>query len=165
VEIGQHDVDFIPWQAIKSQALMDFITEWTDSVLWGIDELLDHWMMYFDESYTLKRIRGWCHAHLPHPQGDILKYAIQHEFPAMNIIADYKGLVTRLWLAKDLGGWQLLIRGDSQLVAKEVQKEYDCNNEKMTEYLAEVWRMEKFFDGFKVRYVPRLDNHDADHLA
>jgi ribonuclease HI len=61
----------------------------------------------------------------PPPQGDILKYAIQHEFPGMNIIADYKGLVTGLWLAKDLGGWQLLIRGDSQLVAKEVQKEYD----------------------------------------
>jgi hypothetical protein len=25
--------------------------------------------------------------------------------------------------------------------------------------------MEKFFDGFKVRYFPRLDNRDADHLA
>jgi hypothetical protein len=25
--------------------------------------------------------------------------------------------------------------------------------------------LEKFFDGFKVRYVPRLDNRDADHLA
>jgi hypothetical protein len=25
--------------------------------------------------------------------------------------------------------------------------------------------MEKFFDGFKVRYVPHLDNCDADHLA
>jgi hypothetical protein len=22
-----------------------------------------------------------------------------------------------------------------------------------------------FFDGFEVRYVPRLDNRDADHLA
>jgi hypothetical protein len=40
--------------------------------------------------------------------------------------------------------------GDSQLVAKQVKKEYDCNNERMTEYLAEV-RMEKFFDGFEVR--------------
>jgi transposase InsO family protein len=48
---------------------------------------------------------------------------------------------------------------------KQVQKEYDCNNDKMTEYLAEVRRIEKFFDGFEVRYVPRLDNHDADHLA
>jgi hypothetical protein len=54
--------------------------------------------------------------------------------------------------------------GDSQLVAKQVKKEYDCNNERMTEYLAEV-RMEKFFDGFEVRYVQHLDNCDADHLA
>jgi hypothetical protein len=35
----------------------------------------------------------------------------------------------------------------------------------MAEYLAEVRRMEKFFDGFEVQYVPRLDNHDADYLA
>jgi hypothetical protein len=25
--------------------------------------------------------------------------------------------------------------------------------------------MEKFFDGFQVRYIPRLGNRDADHLA
>jgi hypothetical protein len=35
----------------------------------------------------------------------------------------------------------------------------------MAEYLTEVRRLEKFFDGFEVRYVPRLDNRDADHLA
>jgi hypothetical protein len=46
-----------------------------------------------------------------------------------------------------------------------VQKEYDCNNEMMAVYLAEVCKMEKFFDGFEVWYVPRLDNRDADHLA
>jgi hypothetical protein len=51
------------------------------------------------------------------------------------------------------------------LVAKQVQKEYDCNNDKMAEYLAKVRRLEKFFDGFEVRYVPRLDSRDADHLA
>jgi hypothetical protein len=50
-------------------------------------------------------------------------------------------------------------------VAKQVQKEYDCNNDMMAGYLVEVRRMEKFFDGFEVRYVPRLDKHDADHLA
>jgi hypothetical protein len=50
-------------------------------------------------------------------------------------------------------------------VVKQVQKEYDCNNDMMVGYLAEVRRMEKFFDGFEVRYVPCLDNHDAYHLA
>jgi hypothetical protein len=46
-----------------------------------------------------------------------------------------------------------------------VQKEYDYKNDKMTEYLAEVRRMEKFFDGFEVRYVPCMDNRYLDHLA
>jgi hypothetical protein len=50
-------------------------------------------------------------------------------------------------------------------VTKQVQNEYDCNNDMMTEYLAEERMMEKFFDGFEVWYVPHLDNHDADHLA
>jgi hypothetical protein len=38
------------------------------------------------------------------------------------------------------------------------RKEYDCNSDKMAEYMAEVQKLEKFFHGFKVRYVPRLDN-------
>jgi hypothetical protein len=50
-------------------------------------------------------------------------------------------------------------------VHKQVQKQYHYNNDKMVEYLAEVSRMEKFFDGFEVQYVPCLDNYDADHLA
>jgi hypothetical protein len=50
-------------------------------------------------------------------------------------------------------------------VAKQVQKEYDYNSDMMGGYLTEVHRIEKFFDGFEVCYVPRLDNHDADHLA
>jgi hypothetical protein len=33
---------------------------------------------------------------------------------------------------------------------KQVQKEYDYNSDKMAEYLAEVRRMEKFFDGFEI---------------
>jgi hypothetical protein len=100
VEIGQYDVQFIPRQAIKSQAPADFITEWTDSGLWGIDELPDHWVMYFDGSYTLKGT-GAGVVLIP-PEGDSLKYAIQLEFPATNNITEYEGLVNGLWLAKDL---------------------------------------------------------------
>jgi hypothetical protein len=33
VEISQYDIEFIPRWAIKSQALVDFIAEWTDSSL------------------------------------------------------------------------------------------------------------------------------------
>jgi hypothetical protein len=50
-------------------------------------------------------------------------------------------------------------------VVKQVQKDFNYNNERMSDYLVEVHRMEKFFDGFKIRYVPRLDNQDVNHLA
>jgi hypothetical protein len=35
----------------------------------------------------------------------------------------------------------------------------------MTDYIAEVRRMEKFFDEFEVWYVPRMDNCNVDHIA
>jgi hypothetical protein len=35
----------------------------------------------------------------------------------------------------------------------------------MVDYLAEVHKLERFFDGFEVWYVPHLDNNDVDHLA
>jgi hypothetical protein len=44
--------------------------------------LPDQWVMYFDESYTLK-------------------YAIQIKFFATNNITEYEGLTTRLRLAKE----------------------------------------------------------------
>jgi ribonuclease HI len=75
---------------IKSQTVTDFI-----------DALPDHWEMYFDGSYTLKGV-GAGVVLIP-PEGDVLKYAIQIEFPATNNIAEYKGLVNCLRLAKDLG--------------------------------------------------------------
>jgi hypothetical protein len=80
-------------------------------------------------------------------------------------VAEYEGLVTTQHLAKGLGICRLLIRDDSQLVAKQVQKEYACNDKKMAEYLEKVCRMEKSFDGFKVHHVPRLDKKDVDHQA
>jgi hypothetical protein len=89
VEIGRYDVELIPRWVIKSQALADFITEWTDSGLQGIDELPDHWVMYFSESYTLTGA-GPGVVLIP-PEGDILKYAIQLEFLATNNIAEYEG--------------------------------------------------------------------------
>jgi hypothetical protein len=56
-------------------------------------------------------------------------------------------------------------QGRFSVGSKASSNEYDCNIGKMVEYLAEVRRMEKFFDGFEVWYVPRLDNRDVDNLA
>jgi ribonuclease HI len=57
--------------------------------------------MYFDGSYTLKG--AWAGVVLIPPEGDILKYSIQLQFPATNDTTEYEGLVTGMRLAKDLG--------------------------------------------------------------
>jgi hypothetical protein len=101
VEIGQYDVEFVPRWAIKSQALADFIAEWMDSDVRAIGDLPHHWVMYFDESYTLKGA-GAGVVLIP-PEGDMLKYSIQIEFSTTNNIAEYEGLVTGHRLAKELG--------------------------------------------------------------
>jgi hypothetical protein len=74
---------------IKSQALADFIAEWTDLSLRGIDKLSDHWVMYFDGSYTLKGA-GAGIVLIP-AKGDTLKYAIRLGFLATNNITEYEG--------------------------------------------------------------------------
>jgi hypothetical protein len=90
VEIGQYDVEFIPRWAIKSQALTNFIIEWMASGLRGIDELLDHWVMYFDGSYTLKGV-GVGVMLIP-PEGDVLNMLFSLNFQVPIILQN-----TRRW--------------------------------------------------------------------
>jgi hypothetical protein len=97
MKIGQYDIEFIPQWAIKSQALVDFIAEWMDSGLRGISDLPDYWVIYFDGSYTLKGALAGIM--LIPPEGDVLKYAIQIEFPTTNNTVEYEGLVTGPQLA------------------------------------------------------------------
>jgi ribonuclease HI len=57
--------------------------------------------MSFDGTYTLKGAGAG--VMLIPPEGDILKYAIQLQFPATNNVVEYEGLVTGLRLVKDRG--------------------------------------------------------------
>jgi hypothetical protein len=53
VELGALNIKFTPCKAIKSQALVDFIAEWTEIQQPTTDAILDHWNMYFDGSLKL----------------------------------------------------------------------------------------------------------------
>jgi hypothetical protein len=53
VELGILNVDFTLRKVIKSQALADFVAEWTEIRQPTPDAILDHWKMYFDGSLKL----------------------------------------------------------------------------------------------------------------
>ena len=42
VELGALNIDFTPWKAIKSQALVDFVAEWTEIQQPMPNTILDH---------------------------------------------------------------------------------------------------------------------------
>jgi len=45
-----HDIRYTPRTAIKSQALVDFVAEWTEVQLPAPDVSHEYWTMYFDGS-------------------------------------------------------------------------------------------------------------------
>ena len=60
------------------------------------------------------------------PTREHLKYVVQMHFPqgkSTNNTAEYEGLLGGLRIAADLGIKKLIIRGDSQLVVKQVNKD------------------------------------------
>src|SRR5215216_6247027 len=82
---------------------------------------------------------------------------------ATNNTAKYEGILTGLMIATKLGIKKLIIRGDSQLVVRQVNKDYQ--SPLMEAYIKEVRRLEEHFDGLQTEHVPRAENSIADHMS
>jgi ribonuclease HI len=74
----------------------------------------------------LARVEG-CSARivLLFPDGEQIRYAVQLNFKATNNMAEYEVLIFELAIALSLGIRELLVKGDSQLIIKQVWD--DCN--------------------------------------
>jgi ribonuclease HI len=60
------------------------------------------------------------------PSGELVKYMVRLEFKATNNMAEYEALIFGLTAGLSLGVRQLFVKGDSQLVIKQVQGECTC---------------------------------------
>ena len=81
--------------------------------------------MYFDGAFSLQGAGAG--VLLVTPTREHLKYVIQMHFPrevSTNNTAEYEGLLAALRIAADLRIKKLIVRGDSQLVVKQVNKDY-----------------------------------------
>ena len=120
--------------------------------------------MYFDGAFSLQGAGAG--VLLVAPTGEHLKYVVQMHFPkeqAMNNTAEYEGLLAGLRIAADLGIKKLIVRGDSQLVVRQVNKDYQ--SPLMEAYIDEVRKLEEHFDGLQMEHVPRAQNDVADGLS
>lgn len=74
-------------------------------------------------------------------------------FPASNDAAVYEATIHSLRIAVELGIKRLLVYGDSALVINQVNKDWDCNNDKMDTYVAEIRKLEAKFYGLEFHHV------------
>jgi ribonuclease HI len=84
---------------------------------------------------------------------------------ATNNQAEYEALLRVLEAARDLGIEELDIRGDSQLVVKQVRGEWDTNDPELREKRVQVRELLMEFDRWDIEHVPREINERADELA
>jgi ribonuclease HI len=99
------------------------------------------------------------------PSEDQVKYMVHLEFKATNNMAEYEALIFSLSTTLSLGIRQLLVKGDSQLIIKQVRGECSCNEPRLAAYLLHVRKLEKDFAALELQHVPRANNSVADELS
>jgi ribonuclease HI len=178
-ELTEFQLDFQPRHTIKSQVLADFIVEWTppSSAPGGPDPDSDptpavprglvftepHWTLFFNGS--ARQQVGRAGVVLIDPSGDQVKYMVHLEFKATNNMVEYEALIFGLSVALSLGIRQLLVKGDSQLIIKQVRRECSCNEPRLAAYLLHVRKLEKDFTALELQLVPWADNSATDDLS
>ena len=133
----------MPRTAVKSQALADFVVDWTPLAHQNPQPQNQIWTLYTD--------RAWGHLGarastvLVAPFGLCSKYAARLEFKTTNNIAEYEGLIFGLNKAKALSAKTVLAKTDTQVVAGQVAKEYVAREPELAKYLAIVRALERRF--------------------
>jgi hypothetical protein len=111
VELMGETLSYALCKAIKSQVLVDFLAEWTDTQLPPAQIQAELWTMYFDGS--LMKIGVSMGLLFILPLGVHMRYVIRLYFTTSNNVAEYESLINGLCIAIELGVRHLNIHGDS----------------------------------------------------
>jgi ribonuclease HI len=97
--------------------------------------------------------------------GDQIKYMVHLDFKATNNMAEYEALLLGLSTTLSLGVRHLLVKGDSQLIVKQVKGDCSYNDSQLAAYLLHVHKLEKDFEVLDLQHIPRTKNAVADDLS
>ena len=128
VELSEFDIRYQPKNAIKAQALTDFIAEFTLSY----DDLSrvensKKWMVCVDGSSTQNA--GGIGVILQSPEGEKLKHKVRLQYQKIINEVEYEALLKGLELARFVEAESILVLGDSQLVMGQVNGTCEAKEE------------------------------------
>jgi hypothetical protein len=136
LELMGLNITYVPQMVIKSQALADFMAEWTETQQPPPPVTQEQWSMYFNGSFTLNGVGGG--VVMISPKGDRLLYVILLHFHVTNNVAEYEALINSLHITTELGVQWLYIHGNSELVVNQVMGESNCRDSCMAAYREEI---------------------------
>ncbi len=79
--------------------------------------------------------------------------------------AEYLGLIAGLEAARDAGATTLLVRGDSQLVIRQLEGQYKVKAPNLRPFYEQAKALLRGFDEVRFEWVRRDQNADADAAA
>ncbi|HVP05771.1 MAG TPA: ribonuclease HI family protein [Dehalococcoidia bacterium] len=84
---------------------------------------------------------------------------------ATNNEAEYQAAIAGLEAALGLGGGEVELRMDSELIIRQLEFRYRVRNERLRPFFNRITELRRQFEVFSVRHVPREQNKRADQLA
>jgi ribonuclease HI len=164
VELNKFTIDYVHRSSIQSQALADFIADWTLGAQ-GEEATNDAeaWTVFCDGSWGT--FGAGATAVLVAPSKVRTCYAVKLDFSCTNNIAKYEALLSGLWKLKAMGIRRAILKTDSQVISGHVDKSSKARDPKLEKYLDAVRRLEASFEGFSVKNIPRGENEHADLLS
>ena len=99
------------------------------------------------------------------PGGEILEERGERIGKATNNVAEYRALLLGIERAAALGARELELRGDSELVVRQVNGDYKVKDAALRELHTEVKHALGGFERWSIRHVPRAENAEADRLV
>jgi ribonuclease HI len=143
IELGQFDLKFVPRNAIKGQALADFLAEFTNLPRTEEPETEEKWVIYIDGSSTKKNVGVGIL--LITPDGEELSSSLMLEFRTTNNEAEYEAVIVGLRMALELRAKSVEVWSDSQVIVGHIRGEFEAKGEKMKRYLTKVQDMQFSF--------------------
>jgi hypothetical protein len=138
---SEFELRFESAKAIKGQIIANFITEHRDP---SIDLLeITPWALFFDGSSCGKG--GGVGILLISPRGEMFEFAIPIQPTVTNNQAEYKALRRGLQYLREAGAVSVEVYGDSELVIKQLNDQYECKSEALRSYYEECREILKSF--------------------
>jgi ribonuclease HI len=97
--------------------------------------------------------------------GEILVERAERIGRTTNNVAEYKALLLGIATAREVGGTELELVGDSELIVRQIEGRYKVKDATMRELHAEATRELSQLEGWSIRHVKRAENADADRLV